>query len=111
MDADRGRKKITPGDLQDLSSLICGWISLLVRVHNSRLLAVRNGFPWLLSHSSSFRVQSQSVQAQGSSPLRSRQFLRAWASLTLSSSKYSSQYGRSSASGVVQKQTSSQVTA
>ena len=47
-------------------------------------------------------VQSQSEQAHGSSPLRSLQRDRACASCTLTRSKYSSQYGRSSSSGVAQ---------
>jgi hypothetical protein len=55
-------------------------------------------------------VQSHSQQAHGSVPFSSRQRLRKWASCTLTSSKYSSQYGRSSSSGVGQKQHSTQRT-
>src|SRR5207237_10639608 len=53
-----------------------------------------------------FFVQSQSQHAHGSVPFSCRQFRRECASLTLRSSKYSSQYGRSSASGGSQKQVS-----
>ena len=79
----------------------------LVRALLSRL---RNGLPLWASRSSSCLVQSQLQQAQASSPFKSRQFLRECASFTLNNSKYSSQYGRSSASGVGQKQTSTQRT-
>ena len=54
--------------------------------------------------------QSQSQHAHGSSPVRSRHRLRACASWTFSSVKYSSQYSRSSWSGVGQKQTSTHCT-
>ena len=66
----------------------------------------RKDSPDCCSFSSSFFVQSQSQQAHGSLPFRSRQFPRACASLTLIKSKYSSQYGRSSWSGTLQKHTS-----
>src|SRR4051794_37566314 len=56
----------------------------------------KNDSPVLCSLASSLRVQSQSEHAHGSLPFRSRQFRRACASLTLTKSKYSSQYGRSS---------------
>src|SRR2546421_207203 len=55
--------------------------------------------------------RSRAEQAQGSAPFQSRQFLRWCASFTLSKSKYSSQYGRSSASGLGQKQVSTQCAA
>src|SRR6266481_5239939 len=60
--------------------------------------------PW--SFSSNFCVQSQSQHAHGSVPFSCRQLRRECASFTLSKSKYSSQYGRSSASGGSQKQVS-----
>src|SRR5262249_35234576 len=62
----------------------------------------RKEIPLEASRSSSFAEQSQSLHAQCSCPLRSRQRLRACASCTLSRSKYSSQYSRSSARGVGQ---------
>jgi hypothetical protein len=68
----------------------------------------RNDAPRCRKRSSSRRVQSQSQQAQGSEPFQSRQFLRLCASLMLTSSKYSSQYGRSSCRGVAQKHVSTQ---
>jgi hypothetical protein len=74
------------------------------------LSRLRNGSPLWASRSSSCLVQSQLQQAQASWPFKSRQFLRECASFTLNSSKYSSQYERSSASGVGQKQTSTQRT-
>src|SRR5206468_9065877 len=58
------------------------------------------------SFSSSFCVQSQLQEAHGSVPFSCRQLRREWASFTLSRSKYSSQYGRSSDSGGSQKQVS-----
>jgi hypothetical protein len=76
--------------------------------HASLRRRVRNDSPELWSFSSSRRVQLHSEHAYGSVPFKSRQFLRACASLTLIKSKYSSQYGRSSSSGVRQKQTSTQ---
>ena len=54
-------------------------------------LAAANGEPQLSIRASSLAVQSQSEQAQGSLPFRSRQRSRACASCTRSSSKYSSQ--------------------
>ena len=51
----------------------------------------RNASHFWASRSSSFFVQSQSQQAHGSVPFKSRQFPRACASVTLSSSKYFSQ--------------------
>ena len=68
----------------------------------------KNGLSWFRNFSSSCRVQSQSQQAHGSVPFSCRQFRRECASFTLSSSKYSSQYGRSSARGGSQKQVSTQ---
>src|SRR5436190_3369456 len=68
-----------------------------------------NDVPCVASRSSSFFVQSQSQQAHGSVPFSCRQLRRECASFTLSSSKYSSQYGRSSASGGSQKQVSTQI--
>ena len=62
----------------------------------------RNNGPQVVEARFQLSVQSQSEQAHGSSPLRSLQRDRACASCTLSRSKYSSQYGRSSSSGVVQ---------
>src|SRR5438067_187478 len=58
-----------------------------------------NDVPCVASRSSSLFVQSQSQQAHGSVPFSCRQLRRECASFTLSNSKYSSQYGRSSASG------------
>jgi len=58
------------------------------------------------SFASKLRVQSHSQQAHGSVPFQSRQLRRACPSLMVSNSKYCSQYGRSSARGVGQKQTS-----
>src|SRR5882762_2960395 len=69
----------------------------------------RNDRPWPPNVSSNFCVQSQSQHAQGSVPFSCRQLRRECASCTLTSSKYSSQYGRSSASGGSQKQVSTQV--
>src|SRR2546429_1860642 len=57
-----------------------------------------NDVPCVASDSSSLFVQSQSQQAHGSVPFSCRQLRRECASFTLSNSKYSSQYGRSSAS-------------
>ncbi len=54
-------------------------------------------------------MQSQSQQAHSSVPFSWRQLRRECASFTLSSPKYSSQYGRSSASGGSQKQVSTQI--
>src|SRR6266849_8024937 len=71
----------------------------------------RNALPARRSFSSSRSVQSQSQQAHGSVPFSCRQLRRECASFTLSKSKYSSQYGRSSASGGSQKQVSAQVAA
>src|SRR6266704_2239211 len=71
----------------------------------------KNEFPCVASRSSSFFVQSQSQQAHGSLPFSCRQLRRECASFMLSKSKYSSQYGRSSASGGSQKQVSTQVAA
>src|SRR5256885_14734588 len=71
----------------------------------------RNDSPWLRNFSSSFFVQSQSQQAHGSFPFSCRQLRRECASFTLKSSKYSSQYGRSSANGGSQKHVSTQVAA
>src|SRR5207302_331725 len=68
----------------------------------------KNGSPLWATRSSSLRVQSQSQQAHGSVPFSCRQFLRLCASLIFANSKNSSQYGRSSASGVAQKQVSTQ---
>src|SRR5438093_1595684 len=62
--------------------------------------------PCVRSFSSSFWVQSQLQQAHGSVPFSCRQLRRKCASFTLSRSKYSSQYGRSSDSGGSQKQVS-----
>src|SRR5262249_22033265 len=62
--------------------------------------------PSIASFDSSRSVQSHSQQAHGSSPFRSRHFARLWASCTRTRLKYSSQYGRSSASGMSQKQIS-----
>src|SRR5205807_6860565 len=70
-----------------------------------------NDVPCVASRSSSLFVQSQSQQAHGSVPFSCRQLRRECASFTLSNSKYSSQYGRSSASGGSQKQVSAQVAA
>src|SRR5438034_11569788 len=67
---------------------------------------LRNDIPRVRSFSSSFCVQSQLQQAHGSVPFSCRQLRRKWASFTLSRSKYSSQYGRSSDSGGSQKQVS-----
>ena len=78
------------------------------RHHVSLRRRVRNDSPELCSFSSSRRVQSHSEHAHGSVPFKSRQFRRACASLTLIKLKYSSQYGRSSSSGIRQKQTSTQ---
>ena len=64
------------------------------------------GRPWAWSQRSRRSVQSQSIQAQGSEPFWSRHRLRACASLIFSIRKYSSQYGRSSSSGMSQKQVS-----
>src|SRR6185295_4236746 len=69
-----------------------------------------NGFPCLPSHASSRFVQSQPMHAHGSEPFSSRHALRACASLMESNSKNSSQYGRSSCSGVAQKQVSTHLT-
>src|SRR5438128_12579850 len=69
----------------------------------------RNDSPLLRSLSSSLRVQSQSQHAHAWVPFSCRQLRRECASFTLSSSKYSSQYGRSSASGGSQKQVSTQI--
>src|SRR2546430_16938554 len=69
----------------------------------------RNDSPWPRNFSSSLFVQSQSQHAHGSVPFSCRQFRRECASFTLMSSKYSSQYDRSSASGGSQKQVSTQV--
>ena len=66
----------------------------------------KNDAPLLASFSSSRFVQSQSQQAHGSAPFSCRQLRRACASLIASSSKYFSQYGRSSANGGSQKQVS-----
>lgn len=46
----------------------------------------RNGSPIVSRRWSSFRVQSQSQQAQGSVPFASRQCLREWASITRNAS-------------------------
>jgi hypothetical protein len=51
----------------------------------------RNACPFLASCSSHFFVQSQSQQAHGSVPFKSRQFLFEWAFFTLNRSKYFSQ--------------------
>ena len=72
-------------------------------------IRARTGGP-AFSQRSSRSVQSQSQHAQGSSPLRSRHRLRAWASFTCRSSKCFSQYARSSARGVEQKHTSTHLT-
>src|SRR6476660_4074099 len=69
----------------------------------------RNESPSPCSLDSSFAVQSQSQQAHGSVPFSCRQFRREWASFTVISSKYFSQYGRSSSSGGSQKPVSTQV--
>src|SRR3954470_11296093 len=69
----------------------------------------RNDSPCPASFSSSFAVQSQSQQAHGSVPFSCRQFRRECASLTLTSSKYFSQYGRSSSRGGSQKHVSTHV--
>src|SRR5207245_5647439 len=60
--------------------------------------------------SSSRLVQSQSQHAQGSVPFSCRQLRRECASFTNKRSKYSSQYGRSSARGGSQKHVSTQCT-
>jgi hypothetical protein len=62
----------------------------------------RNDVPEFFSFSSSRAVQSQLPQAQSSEPFSSRHLRRSCASCTLASSKYSSQYGRSSCSAVGQ---------
>src|SRR5437588_11638030 len=62
----------------------------------------KNGSPHAAIFASSFAVQSHSPHAHGSDPFRSRQRCRACASWTFTSRKYSSQYGRSSASGTSQ---------
>src|SRR5207248_5697723 len=68
----------------------------------------RNELPVPESFSSSRSVQSQSQHAQGSVPFSCRQFRRECASFTDNRSKYSSQYGRSSARGGSQKHVSTQ---
>src|SRR6266566_813089 len=68
-----------------------------------------NDVPCVGSRSSSLFVQSQSQQAHGSVPFSCRQLRRECASFTVSNSKYSCQYGRSSASGGSQKQVSTQL--
>ena len=62
----------------------------------------RNGSPDAFSFRSKRSVQSQSPQAQGSEPFWSWQLRRSCASCTRVSSKYRSQYSRSSCKGVVQ---------
>lgn len=69
----------------------------------------KNDIPFDASFSSKTLVQSQSQHAQGSLPFSCRQLRRECASFTLTSSKYFSQYGRSSSSGWSQKQHSTQV--
>jgi len=69
----------------------------------------RKDSPWPRNFSSNFCVQSQSQHAHGSVPFSCRQLRRECASCTLTSSKYSSQYGRSSASGGSQKQVSTRL--
>src|SRR6267378_309679 len=69
----------------------------------------RKDSPWPRNFSSNFCVQLQSQHAQGSVPFSCRKLRRECASCTLTSSKYSSQYGRSSANGGSQKQVSTQV--
>ena len=69
----------------------------------------RNELPARRSLFSNRFVQSQSQQAHGSVPFSCRQSRRECASFTPSSWKYSSQYGRSSASGGSQKQVSTQI--
>jgi hypothetical protein len=68
----------------------------------------KKGCPQPFMRCSNRSVQSQSQQAQGSLPFKSRQRCRPWASCTRTNSKYASQYGRSSSSGTSQKQTSTQ---
>src|SRR5262245_24150562 len=68
----------------------------------------KKGPPNRASFSSRRFVQSQSQHAQGSVPFSCRQFRRECASLTDNGSKYSSQYGRSSARGGSQKHVSTQ---
>src|SRR5437763_9675341 len=69
----------------------------------------RNDSPCPWSFSSNFAVQSQSQHAHGSVPFSCRQFRRECASLTVSNSKYFSQYGRSSSNGGSQKHVSTQI--
>jgi hypothetical protein len=69
---------------------------------------LRNDSPLDASFFSRRLVQSQSQHAQGSVPFSCRQFRRECASFTDNSSKYSSQYGRSSARGGSQKHVSTQ---
>ena len=71
---------------------------------------LRKASPIVCSLASSRSVQSQFEHAQYSVPFSCRHLLRAWASFTLSKSKYASQYGRSSSSGVGQKQVSTHFT-
>src|SRR5438128_2346884 len=66
--------------------------------------------PCPASRDSSRWLQSQSEQAQGSEPFKSRQRCRLCASCTRTSSKKDSQYGRSSAKGKSQKHTSTHLT-
>ena len=87
----------------------CWDLELLKRACGSKRSILRNEPPCVHSFCSSRLVQSQSQHAHGSVPFSCRQFRRECASLTRRSSKYFSQYGRSSASGGSQKQTSTQV--
>src|SRR5437660_1145866 len=94
---DANRKRRSPvrrGDLPAVPRLSC-YVRSPLLVRN----VCKNESPCVASDSSSFFVQSQSQQAHGSVPFSCRQLRRECASFTLSNSKYSSQYGRSSASG------------
>ena len=72
------------------------------------LRSSKNDLPARASFSSSRLVQSQSQHAQGSIPFSCRHLRRECASFTDNKSKYSSQYGRSSARGGSQKHVSTQ---
>ena len=68
----------------------------------------KNDSPLSRKRCSSRSVQSHEMHAHGSLPFSSRHRRRSCASCTRASSKYSSQYGRSSRSGLGQKHTSTQ---
>ena len=61
------------------------------RRSTAALSVFKNDRPFVANRASRRALQSQSPHAQGSSPLASRQRLRAWASWTFSTWKYSSQ--------------------